>query len=186
MKFLIFFIFLAALWSVIESVVVECEFVDHGSSSLGYFCRVKNPELIISKDDREITGINVLGQHLNGKTDADVKGFAAHHMRVDFFPRGLKKFFKNIKTIQISSTTLQEITINDLKEFNHQLEGLHLDFNKITRIENGALRGLEKLETLSLYGNPCAYEYDYAQNDRGEVVKLIRRIETRCKGVKEL
>lgn len=159
-----------------ESVILNCGYVlsDHG-----YICNVLNAELITSRDDCEIT--EVRGQHEDGKTDDDVTGFIAYDKTIYFIPRGLTKFFKNIRDLTIISSNLQIITIDDLKEFRYQLKLLSLPDNQIYYIENGVLSGLEKLETLNLQLNPCTSEEELANDDRTNVFEIIRRVEENCK-----
>lgn len=173
----VFLVFLAIFLGGSESSLLECEFIDH--SEAGYYCNVKNNEFITSRDNQEIT--EVRGQHLDGKTHDDVFTFVALNKKVDFFPRGLTNYFKNIKHIVIAKTNLQEITIDDLKEFSDKLESFSCVQNKITFIEKNAFNGLEKLETLYLEDNPCTAMYNRAHRERFRVLELISKVEESCK-----
>lgn len=110
MKFLI--IFLTFYFYSIESFLLDCEFGHE--SDLGYACRAQNENLVTSKENREIT--KVQGQHIWGEND-EVLFFYAYQKKVNYFPRGITKFFKNIENILINDGKLKEITKEDLKEF---------------------------------------------------------------------
>lgn len=71
--------------------LLKCEFED--SYSYKYLCEVKNDEFIISKNDREL--LAVIGQHLKGKTNDDVKSFSCIK-RPNFFPRGITIFLRTL------------------------------------------------------------------------------------------
>lgn len=184
-----------------ESVVVECKY---GVYISGYCCDVQNSELITSKTDREIS--EVRGQHLSGRNNDDVKFFYSDNKKVNFFPRGLTKFFKNIETFQIADGKLQEITKEDLKEFgeklkillvyrnkieviegdlfefNKNLERIEIDLNKIIHIDSGTFDKLEKLHTIDFGPNPCvpSDKNDDIRNNRPKVLELIRDVEKSC------
>lgn len=182
MKIFVFLTFLAIFWVTSESVKIKCEYHDYGMTmvnDLGYTCKVHNSDLVSSRDDREITGVE--GQHLSGKTDVDVVAFYASYNKAYYFPRGLTRYFKNIKYLLLENSFLRRITKKDFKEFHNQLELIKLSTNKITYIENGTLDGFDKLETLILSSNPCTTHDDKAINDPLKVIELIRKVYADCK-----
>jgi hypothetical protein len=74
-----------------------------------YLCEAQNPKLISSINNHEIS--EVQGQHLEGKFNDDVKFFKSNNKIVNFFPRGLTKYFKNVEEFEISYANLQIITV---------------------------------------------------------------------------
>lgn len=183
----------------VQSLILECQF--ESLPFYGYSCKAKNRELVLSKDDREIT--EVKGQHSDQKTHDDVKCFTAEAM-IKYFPRGLAKFFKNIDCIDIQHSNLQEIKKDDLKEFGDKLRKLYLTYNQIRviesdlfennpnleeiylsdnlirHVESGAFDGLRKFREMFLMDNPCTNDYDFGYN-REKVLARIERIEAKCK-----
>lgn len=115
-----------------ESVVVDCIYSDV-DSTYGYRCDVINSVLVTSKSDQEV--VRARGFHIRGRGDDDVRFLKASSTQARFFPRGLKKVFGNIQSIQISSAQLQEITNEDLKEFGDNLKYLNLAGNQIEYLE---------------------------------------------------
>jgi len=65
-----------------------------------------------------------------------VLGFIAKYQTIQFFPKGLDKYFKNIKLIIIKSCQLKEIHQSDLKVFG-DLVAFGLYDNEIEVIEAG-------------------------------------------------
>jgi hypothetical protein len=195
MKFLIFLAFIAS----VQSLILECRFGDVWG--FGYSCIVQNSQLITSKDDREIS--EVKGQHLSGKTNDDVKFFQAE-VNVFYFPRNLTNFFKNLDKVWIHRAFLQEITKDDLNQFNNTLREIHLHVNQlkvipsnlfennenieeitlsdnqIRHVESGAFDGLQKLRIIYFEENPCTNDYDYGYN-HDQAFNTIRRVERKCK-----
>lgn len=180
------------------SVELKCKFeVD---PHVGYLCINKNEELITSEDAREI--ISVQGQHLTGKNNDDVITFFSDFQKVNFFPRGLTKFFKNIEKIQLGFGSIKELTKEDLQqfgdklkdfyfygneletvkadlfEFNPNLESISFRANKIKAVESGAFGGLNHLKALFFSFNTCI---NSDKVDREEVLELIKKVETDCK-----
>lgn len=182
----------------IKGIEVECKYPQ--SSGFGYCCMVQNFELITSKDDREITAIT--GQHMSGKNNDDVKYFRATERKVQFFPRAVTKYFKNIETVQIESAGLREITKNDLKqfgekltllwlsynklkviesdlfEFNKNLGAVSFDYNEILHVGSGAFNTLNDLRDLGFRDNKC---FNFHAYNRFQVFDLKKDLERNCK-----
>lgn len=180
-----------------ESLTFNCLFGYHP-----YSCKLKKSTQVTSKHDREI--FEVRGQHRKGKSNDDVTQFFSYEDEINFLPRGLTKFFKNIEKIFFRHASLQEIKKYDLKEFsdklkvldlayneirviekiffkfNRNLMQIDLSFNKIFHIDSGAFRGLEKLQKLDLTSNPCTITKDFVLNDTQAVLKLITKVEKFC------
>lgn len=201
--FIPFAIFLFNFCGKINSIEINCKYIQTPSN--GYCCMVQNSQLITSKDDRKIT--SVVGQHLSGKSNEDVKYFMVQGKKVFYFPRGLTKFFKNIEIVQNDAAGLKEISKYDLKqfganlkrlwlayneleviesdlfEFNKNLEKISLSSNKILHVGTGAFDSLENLEELGFRDNIC---YNFHASIRYEIYDLKQQLERRCKNLKYL
>lgn len=118
-----------AFCGLAESVTIDCIYVDF-DSTFGYACDVLNSVLVSSQYDREVASYR--GFHVGGRDNFDVKYLKATFKQIRFFPRGLKKLFSGIESIQISSAQLQEITNEDLRHFSDNLKYLNLCKNQIT------------------------------------------------------
>jgi len=79
-----------------------------------------------------------------------VEGFIAIDKTMQFFPKGLDKFFKNIKRIYIHSCQLKEIHQSDLKGFPN-LVYFELKYNEIEVIEAGLFDFNPNLESIRFY-----------------------------------
>jgi hypothetical protein len=114
MKFLKFFLIIFSIFIInSQSVTIDC--IYEIDPSYGYKCAVQNPYLITSRDDRIVTEIR--GLHTSSKTRDDVKFFSSYEKKVNYFPRGLTKVFKNIERVKIYGANLKEITKDDLEQF---------------------------------------------------------------------
>lgn len=200
MKFSLLFALLSVFVIHSESVLIDC--VYEVEQPFGYKCAVQNAYLITSKDDRIATEIR--GLHLYGKNRDDVKFFSSYEKKVNYFPRGLTKLFKNVEKVKIYGANLKEITKDDLEQFgeklkalwlynnkiaviegdlfvfNKNLEEIHLGTNRIIHVEDGAFGGLEKLLELHLQSNPCTSGDDWA-DQRHKMNAVIRRVNDKCK-----
>jgi len=127
--------------------------VDHNgenyvqSDSL-YQCWVRNNPVILTQESAQISTVG--GTHEDSKWNDDVLDFHAQSKTIKFFPKGLEKFFKNLKLIQILACQLQEIHQSDLKVFPN-LTYLYLNSNDIEVIEEGLFDFNPNLEYIEFY-----------------------------------
>ncbi|KAL7013077.1 hypothetical protein ACKWTF_015179 [Chironomus riparius] len=165
-----------------------------------YYCKTSIDPNIITIDSAQITSMS--GTHSNSKTSDDVEVFWASSIEVKYFPRDLKRKFKNLKGIIIYSCQLEEIHQEDLKPFNN-LVSLRLQSNLIEIIEEGLFDYNSQLELVEfnepklihIHANvfdhlsqlkyfwfqrvPCiAKEVD---NSRNNVVVAIKVVKNKCK-----
>jgi hypothetical protein len=134
-----------------------------------------------------------------------VKYFRSFVKKVNYFPRGLTKFFKNLEIVYIYNGNLQEVSKNDLKEFGENLKKLLLDHNeirviegdlfefspnlndidlrsnKIVHIDLEAFDKLDELKSLHMEKNSCTSDDKKVVYGRSEVLELIRDVEKSCK-----
>lgn len=214
MKILNFLILLSILCTANcdegDDIIVDCEFgLPFPHLIKEYCCTVQNLTLITSRENREFK--KVIGEHKNGKNNDDVEHYRGYAARSDFFPLRVTKFFKNVKTMQMTYSKIKEISKNDLQqfggklkkifldfgeleviesdlfEFNPNLEEIFLDHNQIKIVKLGAFDGLEKLHTLDIGDNPCFEgEVSEVRDNRENVLELIKQIYAECDGSPKL
>lgn len=197
---LIFVIFIAGF----ESVVLECKYEMELFG--GYACIVMNPEPITSKCNREIS--QVQDQHLSGKSDNDVNVFWSLANKMNYFPRGLTKFFKNIQNVVIYHANLKEISKKDLEQFGNKIRylylayndieiiegdlfefswnllGINFSYNKLKHIDPEVFDGLNVIHTLDLESNPCLSDSENMYSiyiDHTAALQYIKRLKGECK-----
>ena len=113
-----------------------------------YRCLVNNNPNILTEKSAELNKIN--GTHQDKKMNNDVLGFSAKYETIQFFPKGLDKFFKNLKIIEIKSCGLKEIHQSDLKVFP-DLVNFYLSYNEIEVIEEGLFDFNPNLEAVGFW-----------------------------------
>ncbi|XP_070504924.1 uncharacterized protein [Chironomus tepperi] len=129
---------------------IECSYKNNGDYHVIkniYFCSVSNNPLIYTEESAQINSVN--GEHMTSKSYDDVIGFHARQKIINFFPRGLQTYFRNIKVIHINSCGLKEIRQSDLKAFT-KLIYLFLESNSIEVIEEGLFDNNPNLEAVGL------------------------------------
>lgn len=178
MNFLFFLFVSISFWFTAESFVIECEtFFTY--RDFDYTCDVGNRRYNVSGSDTEITEIR--GEHKIGKTDDDVKGIYSPNGRINFIPKDLIKFFKNIEHVWIGGTNIEVVTKEDFLKIGKNLKTIVLSSNKIKHIETGAFEGMENLTMLDLTENPCTSNEHIAREDHSKVLELIQSVEEKCK-----
>lgn len=183
-----------------ECIELYCDFRE---DELGYKCESKGVA-ITSRNDRTIK--NIVGEHLEGKTNEDVKFFRNYKIIMNYFPLNLTTGFKNLEVVQVNFSDLKRITASDLEQFGENLKILWLGDNiveviegdlfkytpnvesfglspqKIKHVDDGTFAKLTKLHSLWFSKNPCGVKTN-VENDRSAVLNLITRIESECKDV---
>ncbi|CAG9810509.1 unnamed protein product [Chironomus riparius] len=190
-----------ALFGSSQSASFNCKYhlSGLGNLPLTYQCAVQNAVNITSLDAAQVDGIS--GTHLPGYYNDNVEAFTSTLGQIHYFPRGLNRFFKNLKGLQISSSGLKEVHQSDLKdhthlknlflsfsdleileenlfEFNPNLEMISLGDNKITHIHANVLDKLNNLKYLYFEGNPCISVN--AINDPSSLKNVIKKTRTQC------
>jgi len=190
-----------ALFGSSQSVSFECYYTGGIWSTLEspYCCYVQNSLDITSFDAAQVDSIS--GTHQAGFNDDNVNAFRIHDIgQLHYFPRGLNKFFKNLKGIAINYSGLKEIHQCDLKdfpkmellylfgnnleileenlfEFNPNLEIISLRYNKISHIDPNVFNKLTKLHSLNFESNKCVTS---SATNPSEVKTIIRIANYRC------
>jgi Leucine-rich repeat (LRR) protein len=184
-----------------QSVSFQCRYETVVWDTLGsiYWSSVHNKLNITSLDAAQINDIS--GTHEAGKNNDNVEGLWVIYNQIHYFPRGLNKFFKNLKAIRIYYSGLKAIHQSDLKdfpklvylsldsnnleileenlfEFNPNLEEISLHFNQISHIDSKVFEKLTKLTTLWLSLNTCIDMF--ASNNATAVRKIIKTAQSQC------
>ncbi|KAL7014519.1 hypothetical protein ACKWTF_015982 [Chironomus riparius] len=184
------------------SLDIECEYdIFDNRHAYGdkYRCLVKNDIDIDLPDEVQIESIT--GDHMSGKSDDNEMHFHISDKNIQYFPRGMQKFYKNLKGIIIWHSQLKEIHQDDLKPYPG-LNNLYLSGNGIEIIEDGlfdynpdikviifentklfhisptAFNNLAKLKTLFFNGNICTNLYSV--KNRAVTLKVIKGAKNSC------
>jgi len=189
-----------ALLSSSQSAYFQCNYYTGSWGSLGtlYQCGVQNSVSITSLDAAQVDYI--CGEHPAGYNNDNVEAFDVYRGQIHYFPRGLNKFFKNLKGIQIGSTGLKEVHQSDLKdlpklmnlhlhtsnseileknlfEFNPNLDYIYLNSNKISHIDPNIFDKLTILRKLYLNSNTCI---NMRADNPTEINNVIRTAQSQC------
>jgi Leucine-rich repeat (LRR) protein len=158
-----------------------------------YHCKTETAMTIKSPDNATIT--EVTGTHYYNKNGGLVQGFIIWNAgkNVQYFPRGLEKFFDNLKLIYVEHGGIKEIHQTDLKpfpelvslsfehneieniedglfEFNTKLKYIWFSYNKIMTVGSKVFDDLPNLVSLFFNVNPCI---DMESDNNAEKVKEI-------------
>ena len=185
-----------------QSASFECLFENNGEDVAGttYRCKVQNSVNITTFNAAQVDSIT--GTHLAGFNNDNVEDFDADDKgQINYFPRGINKFFKNLKSITIANSGLKEIHQSDLKdfpklvglwlngnnleiieenlfEFNPNLKAIILGSNQISHIDPKVFNKLIKFDSLYLTTNPCINME--ATNDPTSVQNIIKTAQASC------
>jgi len=184
-----------------EASIVDCDYNLQEFYAVGevYRCEVSNNLNIYSPESAEIVAVN--GAHMSGKSNNDEIYFHAADKHIEYFPRGLEKFFTKLTGILIWRSKLREIHQDDLKSYT-KLKYLNLGENNIEVINDGlfdyqpdievftcgsckifhisptVFDNLHILATLYLGGNKCTSKH--STNNRTGVLEVIKSVKYTC------
>lgn len=147
------FLLISSLISLVELITLECDY--QMDTYKDYTCFAKSSFEVNSKNDRTID--DVVGTHMDGKSNADVVAFGSKDHTIKFFPKGLEKFFPKLQVIDIENSELQEITSEDLAPLGNNLKTLYIANNEIEDIEHNTFQLNPELVSVSLKGNHVKY-----------------------------
>jgi len=168
-----------------------------------YRCEVSNNPIILTEESAQINSIS--GSHQASKGNDDVLGIYAVSKTIQFFPKGLDKFFKNIKAFYIESWQLKEIHQSDLKvfpnlvylylygnaievieeglfDFNPNLEVFGFNEPKIIHIDPNVFDHLNKLRYFLFSSVSCVKQDIY--NSKEKVQEAIKVVKSNCSNPK--
>jgi len=185
-----------------QSASFECQYETDEWGTFGtiYQCEVQNAVNITSLNEAQV--VEISGTHKAGYNNDKVEAFDINQKgQINYFPRGLNKFFKNLKGISFAGTGLKEIHQSDLKvfphlknlylwsnnleileenlfEFNPNLELINLNSNKISHIDPKLFDKLTKLKTLTIESSICINMY--TSNNPTAVKNIIKAAKAKC------
>ena len=92
-----------------SAVNLDCSYgnFEYVVAGTAYQCGVANNLSMTSPEEAVIRSVS--GIHMSGKTNDDVTAFHVYSKTIEFFPRGLEKFFKNLKAIDIKNNQIRQI-----------------------------------------------------------------------------
>ncbi|CAG9797210.1 unnamed protein product [Chironomus riparius] len=149
---IIFIIVFCSIFCLSIPADFECDFKLANFWVVGqkYSCEVMNNPQISTVESALIR--NIIGDHEDSKSIDDVTFFRADNKGIEYFPRGLEKFFINLQGIVIGVNKLKEIRSSDLKPFPN-LTYLNLGENLIQVLEDGVFDYNPELEVLAFWGD---------------------------------
>ena len=131
-------------------MLMQCNFVDN-RDPLSLDDTLYTCKLITNITEPKSAIATISGTHINGKTEADVIGIAGFCIMYNV-PRGLTKFFENITRLSLVQCELQEISRQDLMEYE-KLEFLNLLGNHLTSLPNDLFLGNKNLRWIHFEHN---------------------------------
>lgn len=191
-------LFLAVTLQISHQLSLECDFKDH-STYLGvrYSCVVKNFQT--SFNNRTIT--KIIGNHENGKTNADVHKIFFKFQNCPYIPLNLQEFFPNLEIFYMMKSNLQHVLPGDLKglrlksfDVSHNpVEEIPKDFfvdnesiRKISfydchlkKIERDALKPLQNLTNVVFDHNECISD---REENKNSMKSFIENLYDKCDG----
>ena len=142
--------FLALLilcYQTVDGVILECEFKTtktyYGSE---YTCFAKNFQT--SLHDRTVTEIK--GNHLQGKTNNDVKQLMLEKQFIPYLPLKVGDFFKNLKIFFAKKSNVRHVLQGDLDGLDN-LEVFDLTHNPVEQLGANFFKGHSKISTVAFY-----------------------------------
>lgn len=189
--------FTSSTVSAISAVTIFCHYREDYHKN--YTCEVYAIESICVCD-HVVT--EIFGNHIGGRSNDDVVSFYSYYNQLNFFPRNLHRFFKNLKQIKIYHGGITKISQEDFAPFGSNLEVVNLAYNQIEVIEENTFKfnpniteinlegnkirkifgrpflKLSNLRTVSFLGNDCKHKVpnlSYVHNNESEAKKQTRR-----------
>jgi len=162
-----------------------------------YQCQISKNLNINSPEDAVIA--NVSGTHMSGKTNDDVLAFHADTKIIEYFPKGLERFFKNLKVFHMPRNQIKQITQSDLKPFpnliylevhennikiledglfnNHpNMKVVWFNVNKIFHVGKNVFNNMNKITYLGFGSNQCVNTN--VESNAAKVIELVESLKT--------
>lgn len=129
-------------------ITLNCEFkIQNSYWGTKYAC-VANNLTTYSSTNRTVT--EIVGTHLEGKTNDDVVKVLAEHQSCPYLPLNLGAHFKNLEILYVMKSHVMELTNNDLDGLT-KLRIFDVSYNPITRLHREYFIGHESIEMISFY-----------------------------------
>ena len=156
------------------------------------YCKAQT--VSITSRNEEVTSVD-------GRTDStSLTGLWFNNQTVNYLPKGIDKFFPNLKALVVSSAQLKSLTQVDLKsltqlvfvnfvgndvesldgdlfEFSPKIKFLGLSSNKLKYVGDNFLSNLKDLQASYFGKNPCI---DFRANSSSEIPALVQKLKMQC------
>jgi len=191
---------IVALASSSSGVVMQCSFFQYiiwNDVSQVYTCWYAR----VTNYNDEATVTNITGNHIIGKTNADVEGFVIYlEPNLSRIPRGIENFFPNLIGLAWGNTNLTSLVADDLKPFPKLLSAWfpsnkfvslhsdlfvhtpmvrHIDFgrNLLENVGSDLLTSLNNLTSALFNDNRCI---SFNANTSQSIQNLIAMLREQC------
>lgn len=166
---------IANCWNRLTAIIIHCNFHQTTHLPLGYLyvCYFIRFEEI---DNPKVTA--VVGNHIEKKSNLDVKLLHATRVKMDYIPQNLETFFPHLVGFFFHNTGIKSFSKDDLKpfpkmtylmmqgseieelpnnifEFNGKIDYVNFSKNKIKLIGPRVLSSIPNLKLLNLERNIC-------------------------------
>ena len=156
-----------------DAIRIECDYVLY--NSLISECNTR--DLTVKFYNETVTSVS--GKLMDILVYEEIKSFKIEASpMLQFFPKGIEKFFPNVEKISVTQTGLKTITYNDLKNFpklktlilrqnqlkeleaslfelNREIEDVDLSNNKLEHLGVNFLKFAEHLNSIDVTNNIC-------------------------------
>ena len=112
-----------------------------------YSCR----PIVISTNNTSVLE-NVQGNHLSGKSNADVLTFSVYNQNLPAIVKRIENFFPNLIAFAWTNTGLTKISSEDLRPFP-KLRYINFKKNNLTSLESDLFQHTSELEEISFNNN---------------------------------
>lgn len=136
-----------------NSIILDCTFSNFQNAWLTIGTVYQCKATIISRDDEYLSEVtNVTQNHMEGKTNDDVEFLWIIEPNLEVFPKGIEKFFPNLKGLNPADHKLKAFKKDDLKVFP-KLLWISFYSNEITRLDDDLFSATPKLQYINLKYN---------------------------------
>ena len=131
--------------TLLKAIELKCKF---SYEKDGYNCKAM--DLKVKNKDVTITSIS---KNQNDVNENSVEVFyVLENMEMEYLPKGIQQYFPKLKTYEVVSSSLKNISKEDFIELN-TLTALRLSHNKIEIVPEDVFTTLWNLESLDLKNN---------------------------------
>lgn len=113
-----------------------------------YLCQ---PQVISDEDDSGVLE-NVLGEHLESKTNDDVGMLNVYQQNLSFIPKDIPDFFPNLRGLNWHESDLAKLSSEDLKPFPKLLY-LGMRFTQLTTVDSDLFEHTPNLQYITFAGS---------------------------------
>lgn len=132
-----------------NAVIFNCVYTSEARVVIGevYHCR---PSVVATENENTLE--SVTGNHLSGRSDADVQYIFLEKQNLARIPKNLESFFPNLLGIEWYNSNLKVLTANDLKPFP-ELKVFSAYKNNLVSFDADLFEFSPELRWISFYSN---------------------------------